>query len=170
MLDFFTNCSNLCQLTVATSSAPCIFHSRYQVNFARWGNPARVIFKVKICIFERSNEERHFSKTKIYFYKKNCTTIIRTYWATKYKSRSENEFWATCHNISNLFDGCWHPLLKKINLKKILTRQKLLIIFSSLFRTHERDTVNIIHLCKFTSCLEINFVFKVCRRPPFIST
>ena len=118
MLDFFTNCSNLCQLTVATSSAPCIFHSRYQVNFARWGNPARVIFKVKICIFERSNEERHFSKTKIYFYKKNCTTIIRTYWATKYKSRSENEFWATCHNISNLFDGCWHPVLEKINLKK----------------------------------------------------
>ena len=31
MLDFFANCGDLCQLTVAT---PCIFHSRYQVNFA----------------------------------------------------------------------------------------------------------------------------------------
>ena len=37
---------------------------------------------------------------------------MKTYWATKYESRRENEFWATCHNISNLFDGCWHPLLK----------------------------------------------------------
>ena len=43
----------------------------------------------------------HFLKTEIYF-----TTIIRTYWATKYESRRENEFWATCHNISNLCDGC----------------------------------------------------------------
>ena len=50
--------------------------------------------------------------------------------------------------------------------KKIMMLQKLLIIFSPLFRTHERDTVTIIHLCKFTSCLETNFVFKVCRRPP----
>ena len=30
----------------------------------------RVIFTVKICIFERSNEKSHFSKTKIYFHKK----------------------------------------------------------------------------------------------------
>ena len=34
MLDFFANCSDLCQLTVATIGAPCIFHSRYWVNFA----------------------------------------------------------------------------------------------------------------------------------------
>ena len=34
MLDFFANCSDLCQLTVATIGAPCTFHSRYQVNFA----------------------------------------------------------------------------------------------------------------------------------------
>ena len=25
---------------------------------------------------------------------------------------SENEFWATCHNISILSDGCWHALLR----------------------------------------------------------
>ena len=56
--------------------------------------------------FERSSEKSHFSKNKIYFKKKNYTSIIRTYWATKYESRRENEFWATCHNISNLFDGC----------------------------------------------------------------
>ena len=30
---------------------------------------------------------------------KNYTTLIRTYWATKYESRSEIESWATCHNI-----------------------------------------------------------------------
>ena len=46
------------------------------------------------------------------FLKKN-TTITRTYWATKRESRSENEFWATCHNISNLSDRCWHPLLEQ---------------------------------------------------------
>ena len=49
-------------------------------------------FRVKICIFERSNEKNYFSKTKIIFLQKNYTTIIRTYWATKYKSRSENKF------------------------------------------------------------------------------
>ena len=83
--------------------------------FVTWAHTTRVIFTVKICIFERSNEKGHFSKTKIYFRKKNYTTIIRTYWATKYESRRENEFWATCHNISNLFHGCWHPLLNLTN-------------------------------------------------------
>ena len=34
------------------------------------------------------------------FSQKNYTKIIRTYWATKYESRSENEFWSTFHNIS----------------------------------------------------------------------
>ena len=43
---------------------------------------------MKICIFEQSNEKNHFSKSKIYFHKKNYTTIIRTYWATKYESRT----------------------------------------------------------------------------------
>ena len=42
----------------------------------------RVIFTVKICIFERSNEKIHFSKTK----------IVRTYGATKYKSGGESTF------------------------------------------------------------------------------
>ena len=49
-----------------------------------------------------------------YIFTKNYTKIIRTYWATKYESRRENEFWATCRNISNLFDGCWHPLLSRV--------------------------------------------------------
>ena len=54
---------------------------------------------------------------------KNYTTIIRTYWATKYESRGENEFWATCQNISN-FDGCWHPLLGPLKVEgmQLLTR------------------------------------------------
>ena len=61
-----------------------------------------VIFTVIICIFERSNEKNHFSKTKIHFHKKNYTTI-RTYWATKYKSRGESKFWVTCGCFS---DAC----------------------------------------------------------------
>ena len=35
----------------------------------------RVIFTVKICIFERSNEKSHFSKTKIYFHKKTAPQL-----------------------------------------------------------------------------------------------
>ena len=35
-----------------------------------------VIFTVKICIFERSNEKRHFSKTKIYFHKKTTPQLL----------------------------------------------------------------------------------------------
>ena len=36
----------------------------------------RVIFKVKICIFERSNEKNHFSKTKTYFHKKTTSQLL----------------------------------------------------------------------------------------------
>ena len=71
------------------------------------GHTIRVIFTVKICILERSNEKSHFSKTEIYFHKKNCTTIIRRYLATKYESRGENEFWAT-DTLSQL--DCWKIL------------------------------------------------------------
>ena len=39
--------------------------------FVIWGHTTRVIFTVKICIFERLNEKNHFSKTKIYFHKKS---------------------------------------------------------------------------------------------------
>ena len=80
---------------------------RRSSKFVTWGHTTRVIFRVKICIFERSNEKTHFSKTKIYF-----LTTPQLYWTTKYESRRENEFLATCHNISSLCDGCWHPLLR----------------------------------------------------------
>ena len=75
------------------------------------------------------------------FLQKIYTTIIRTYWTTKYESRSENEFWATCQNISNLFDGCWHPLLTIVfhsylqispNFKRvvgILSRKEHFLVF-----------------------------------------
>ena len=55
------------------------------------------------CIFERSNEKNNFSKTKIYFHKKTISQLIGHI--------GLHESWATCRNISNLFDGCWHPLL-----------------------------------------------------------
>ena len=37
--------------------------------FVTSGHTTRVIVTMKICIFERSNEKDHFSKTKIYFHK-----------------------------------------------------------------------------------------------------
>ena len=35
----------------------------------------------------------------------------------------EIEFWATCQNISNFFDGCWHPLLRWQNRLTWLVNQ-----------------------------------------------
>ena len=39
--------------------------------------------------------EKSFLENWNIFSQKNCTTIVKTYWATKNESRSENEFWAT---------------------------------------------------------------------------
>ena len=44
--------------------------------FVTWGHTTRVIFRVKICIFERSNEKHHFSKTKMYFHKKTTPQLL----------------------------------------------------------------------------------------------
>ena len=44
--------------------------------FATRGHTTRVIFRVKICIFERSNEKYNFSKTKIYFHKKTTPQLL----------------------------------------------------------------------------------------------
>ena len=83
----------------------------------------------KICLFERSKEKSFFESWNI-FSQKNYNTIIRTYWATKYESRCEIEFWLTCQNISNLFDGCWYPLLREsftlVALMSIITNMSLL--------------------------------------------
>ena len=40
------------------------------------GHTTRMIFTVKICIFERSNEISHFSRTKIYFHKKATPQLL----------------------------------------------------------------------------------------------
>ena len=40
-------------------------------------------------------------KLKYIFTKKDYTTIIRTYWAIRYESGSESEFWVTCRFLSN---------------------------------------------------------------------
>ena len=60
--------------------------------FVAQGRTTRVIITVKICIFERSNQKSHFSKTKIYFHKKSCIKIIRTYWATNIKVGLKTNF------------------------------------------------------------------------------
>ena len=36
----------------------------------------RVLFRVKICIFERSNDKNRFSETKIYFHKKTTPQLL----------------------------------------------------------------------------------------------
>ena len=43
--------------------------------FVTRGRTTRVIFTVKNCIFERSNEKNHFSKTKIHFHKKTTPQL-----------------------------------------------------------------------------------------------
>ena len=43
--------------------------------FATQGHTTRVIDRVKICIFERSKENNHFSKTKIHFHKKTTPQL-----------------------------------------------------------------------------------------------
>ena len=39
------------------------------------GHTTRVIFTVKICIFQRSNEKSHFPKSEIYFRKKTSPQL-----------------------------------------------------------------------------------------------
>ena len=43
--------------------------------FVTRGHTTRVIFRVKIGIFERSKENNHFSKTKIHFHKKTTPQL-----------------------------------------------------------------------------------------------
>ena len=73
------------------------------IRYMRSHNLGNIHGENLFCIFERSNEKNHFSKTKINFHKKNYTTIIRRYWATKYESRRESKFWVTCRCLS---DAC----------------------------------------------------------------
>ena len=48
----------------------------YTSIFVTWAHTTQVIFTLKICIFERSNEKNHFSKTKIYFHKKTTPQLL----------------------------------------------------------------------------------------------
>ena len=47
-----------------------------EVKYIRYMNTTPVIFTVKMCIFERSNEKNYFSKTKIYFHKKTTPQLL----------------------------------------------------------------------------------------------
>ena len=73
--------------------------------FVTRGHTTRVIFRVKFAYLS-DRKKTIILKNENTFSQKNYTTIIRTYWAKKYESWRENEFWATCHIISNLFDRC----------------------------------------------------------------
>ena len=44
--------------------------------FVARGRTTRVIITVKICIFERSNQKSHFSKTKISSHKKAAPRLL----------------------------------------------------------------------------------------------
>ena len=66
------------------------------------GNIHRENFHIRVV----ERKKKSFLENENIFSQKNYTTIIRTYWATECESRSEIEFWATCHNVSNLCDGC----------------------------------------------------------------
>ena len=49
--------------------------------------------------------KKSFLENQNTFSQKNYTTLIKTCWATKYKSRSESNFWVTCRCLSDAF---WH--------------------------------------------------------------
>ena len=46
--------------------------------------------------------KKSFLEKENIFSQKKYTTIIRTYWATKYESRSESRFWVTCRCLSDV--------------------------------------------------------------------
>ena len=54
----------------------CKQKNRRSSTFVAWGHTTRVIFTVKICIFEWSNEKSRFSETKIYFRKKTSPQLL----------------------------------------------------------------------------------------------
>ena len=47
---------------------------------------------VKICVFERSNEKSHFSKTKIYFHKKTTPQLLEHIELQKMKVAEKTNF------------------------------------------------------------------------------
>ena len=69
---------------------------------------------MKICIFERSNEKNHFSKTEIYFHKKTTPQLSGHVALPNVKVGLKSNFGRLA---TNLCDGCWHPLLsiKRLN-------------------------------------------------------
>ena len=48
---------------------------------------------MKICIFERSNEKNHFSKTKIYFHKKTTPQLLGHIGLKNTKVGEKKKFW-----------------------------------------------------------------------------
>ena len=71
--------------------------------FLTRGRTTRVIFTVKICIFERSNEKYHFSKTKIYFQKKKTTPqLLGHIWLQNMKVGEKTNF----GRLATIFQIC----------------------------------------------------------------
>ena len=60
------------------------------------------IVTVKFCIFERSNKKNNFSKTKIYFHKKNYAIIIKTCWLQYIKVGVKSNF----GRLARIFQIC----------------------------------------------------------------
>ena len=61
-----------------------------------------VIFTVKICIFERSNEKSNFSKTKIYFHKKTTPKLLEHIGLQNMKVGEETNF----GRLATIFQVC----------------------------------------------------------------
>ena len=55
---------------------PTAIEYRRSSKFVTWGRTTRLIFRVKICMFERSNEKNYFSKIKIYFHKETAPQLL----------------------------------------------------------------------------------------------
>ena len=53
------------------------------------------IYGKNLHILAIEREKSFLENWNVFSQKKNCTTIVKTYWATKYERRGENEFWAS---------------------------------------------------------------------------
>ena len=64
----------------------------------------------------RSNEKNNFSKTKIYFHQKTTPQLLGHIGLQNTKVGEKTNHGRLATIFQNLFDGCWHPLLRSFSV------------------------------------------------------
>ena len=109
------------------------------------GHTTRVIFTVKICIFQRSNEKSHFSKSKIYFHKKTAPQLSEHIGLQNMKVGVKTNF----ELLTLSWLDCWKILTHFIFWFFVITFCKY-ILSEAMFCTQLND-VHFIVLASFVS-------------------